>query len=43
MKRALLSSLTAAALMLPAVAGAQDAPTVPTENLQKLSDMQAFV
>jgi glucose/arabinose dehydrogenase len=41
MKRALLSSLTAAALMLPAAAVAQDAQTVPTENLQKLSGMQS--
>jgi len=41
MKRALLSSLTAAALMLPAAALAQDTQTVPTENLQKLSSMQA--
>lgn len=36
-----LSTLAAAAFILPAAAFAQDAQTVPTENLQKLSGMQA--
>jgi glucose/arabinose dehydrogenase len=41
MKHARISSLAAAALMLPAAAFAQNASTVPTENLQKLSGMQS--
>jgi glucose/arabinose dehydrogenase len=41
MKSILLSSLAAAALILPAPALAQSAETVPTENLQKLSGMQS--